>query len=412
VLPFRTAAGLLLGLAACGGGGGNGAAFGAGDAFGLDPEGGADASANRVVSMPVVGVDATSAPPPSSGLHVGTAPAGLRVAGDASPTSCVDDGGALDAGDDGGAVGTLTWGQSTADSIVVDSVNVYWTADGEVLGMPLSGGAPVVLATGQWLPHGLAVDGTSVYWTCTDGSVMKAPIAGGAWTLLATGPSYTIPIVGMRNLAVDATHVYWTNPGSGGAVLEVPIAGGDAIVLASGQASAGPIAVDATNVYYGTAASLMTVPIGGGTPVAIASGPDVAFPAAIALDSANVYWTNQDANDLSTGTLGSAVMKASLSGGDPQTLASEEGIPGDLAVDTTGAYWLQSFVNDDRVMYVAFDGGAPVTRSSTAPGNLNEVGIALGCSRVYWTASTLGTIDPGNTANDIASVGGVLWIAR
>jgi hypothetical protein len=376
---------------------------------------GADASTSdepdaRVVATPGAVPTATPLPPDPGALHAGAAAAGLQIAGDAGAAACAGGGemdastleaGPTDASADGGPE-TFTWGETETDSIAVDSINVYWTTSSEVLGMPLSGGAPVVLANGQELPHGLAVDATSVYWANTDGSVMKAPIGGGAWTLLATGSSYEIPVVGIRNLAVDSTSVYWANPASG-EVLKVSTDGGNVVTLASGEKSPGALAIDGTSVYYTTLADgdVKVVPIAGGSPVTIASGQKM--PAAIALDGESLYWANLYGGD---------IMKASHGGGNPQVLAAEKGIPGDLAVDARGVYWLQSLVNDDRVMYLPPGGGTPAVLSSTTPGNLNEVGIALGCRNVYVTASSLGSVDPGNPALDVPSVGGVLEIPR
>jgi hypothetical protein len=357
-----------------------------------------------------------AAPSAPSVAHAGTAPGGLRASGDGGLEGCTRadaspfDAGSLDAGSDAdadaGSIEVLASGQPRTLSIAADGVNVYWTTSDSVIGMPLADGPPVVLATGQLVPHGLAVDGTSVYWSNTDGSVMKAPIAGGPWTLLATGTAYEVPSGGARTLGLDATRVYWTNPGTGagdGKVLAVPIDGGAVVVLASGEESPSALAVGVTAVYYAAGGSIKVVPVAGGAPATIASGAEVDLPGAIAVDSESVYWTNQSAGK---------VMKATLGGGDPQTLASEEGVAGDLAVDATGVYWLQSLVNDDRVLYVGLDGGPPATLASTAPGNLNEMSLALDCSRVYWTASTLGVVDPGNTQNDVAPIGEILATAK
>jgi hypothetical protein len=362
----------------------------------------------RVGATPGVAMDAAPPPPDPGALHAGVAAAGLQIAGEAGAAACGGDmdastleAGPTDASGDGG-LQLLTWGETATDSIAIDSLNVYWTTSDEVLGMPLAGGAPIVLANGQELPHGLAVDATSVYWANTDGSVMKAPVGGGAWALLATGSSYEVPVVGIRNLAVDSESVYWANPASG-QVLKVSIDGGTVVTLSSGERSPGALAIDGTSVYYTTLSDgdVKVIPIAGGSPVTIASGQKM--PAAIAVDSESVYWTNFSGSD---------VMKASLGGGNPQILASGKGIPRDLAVDARGVYWLQSFVNDDQVMYLPLGGGTPTVLSSTTPGNLNEVGIALGCRNVYVTASSLGSVDPGNPALDVPSVGGVLEIAR
>jgi hypothetical protein len=76
----------------------------------------------------------------------------------------------------------------------------------------------------------------------------------------------------------------------------------------------------------------------------------------LALDSNNVYWTGY-ASD------GGVVMMVPKAGGPPVVLASGQQLPGPIAVDDTGVYWLN--LNDDvhggAVMKVSLDGGAPAT---------------------------------------------------
>ena len=66
------------------------------------------------------------------------------------------------------------------------------------------GGAPTTLAASGW-PYGIAVDGTHVYWTeCSAYTVMKVPLGGGTPVTLASNQAEVWAI------AVDATNVYWT----------------------------------------------------------------------------------------------------------------------------------------------------------------------------------------------------------
>jgi hypothetical protein len=71
-----------------------------------------------------------------------------------------------------------------------------------------------------WLGAGaIAVDGTEVYWSLeqsggTLGAIVKCAIGGCGGTPALVGMTSTqqSPTVG---LALDATRVYWTDPGSG-----------------------------------------------------------------------------------------------------------------------------------------------------------------------------------------------------
>ena len=102
----------------------------------------------------------------------------------------------------GGGAGAinLTQGypQSFPTGIVIDSMYVYWTnnGDGTVKRMPLGGAVmPTPVASSQASPSLMAIDATNAYWT--EGGTGKV------WTAPLSGTGTATSGRGMRCEAVD-----------------------------------------------------------------------------------------------------------------------------------------------------------------------------------------------------------------
>ena len=112
----------------------------------------------------------------------------------------------------------------------------------DCLGGPCVGGAcqPVVIgvAPGGFHPTHLAIDLTHAYMGLADATfaIGRVPLSGGVVEILA-------PSDNPEGIAVDATHVYWSNSGydppgsSNGTVMKAPLAGGAPMPPSPGQGS-------------------------------------------------------------------------------------------------------------------------------------------------------------------------------
>jgi outer membrane protein assembly factor BamB len=271
-------------------------------------------------------------------------------------------------------------------SLAVDATNVYWAdfSAGQVNEAPKGGGTPVPLWTSTATPPvALAVDATNVYFIArgtgqgSSSSILSVPIARGSATPLASSPSVlsgpivvgpsqvywidgtvrsvsktgaggvttVVPGASPSDFTLDATNLYWSavdgihaHPLTGGAADRLIGVPPDPEPTLSARWASGPIAVDATNVYYALnteagPASIGSMPIAGGPVTVLASGR-IGRIAAIALDDQNVYWAE------GSGTIGQgAIAAVPKTGGRVAVLVSGLPNPLTLALDPSTLYF-------------------------------------------------------------------------
>jgi hypothetical protein len=190
---------------------------------------------------------------------------------------------------------------------------------GAVWTCPIAGcgaAGPTKVADAQ-APLGIALDDTTVYWVDYDANtVSRAPKVGGGSAFLYDGGSQALTSPG--ECAIDATFLYLIDAAAD--VYRVPLGGGEPILMANngvlGAAPYMPIALDATNVYYGMPGAIMRLgktATGGGTPF-VSSVPN-ADGLAVDPSSGDLYWSDYGhGKDGAIGRMGTSGMTILASG--------------------------------------------------------------------------------------------------
>lgn len=105
---------------------------------------------------------------------------------------------------------TLSTAEYAPGSAVVIGDDVYWVvrhalSDSGSIRVSRNGAAPVDVVSDEYYPVGLVTDGSSLYWT-SDGRIRTVALAGG------TAHSFVTDRGAIGGLAIDAEHLYWSEP--------------------------------------------------------------------------------------------------------------------------------------------------------------------------------------------------------
>lgn len=297
-----------------------------------------------------------------------------------------------------GVTQTLGTTGKLVTSFVLDATHIYWTtcyyadgvnALGKVAKLPKAGGGETILAADQPCPRNLAVDATSVYWVnrgpetppniFADGAVMRVDKNGGTPSPLASKQ------FGDAALAVDAANVYWSACGKETGVYRLPKSGGAPVLIAD-TSCATSIAVDATHVYWISEAIKKADKRGGAAQTIVASRGS-----ALSINGGSIYWTRTEATSRTTfrscADERSVLMKASKEGGALTRMVELSGVaPGQIAMDEASIYWANDCANG--ILRVSKTGTSP--RAVVQDQTTKNIGVDE--TSVYWVTEYEGTI--------------------
>ncbi len=265
----------------------------------------------------------------------------------------------------------------------MDTDHVYWTnyiENGQVMSCPKSGcnGSPTTISSGEASPYAIVVTPDTLYWTTLDNSATRCfflPGDGGAPSspnAAGDGPSYTLGFangtlyyggsksigassqwngcttsssaanaanqMSPRSIVLQGGIGYWIANGNITSCNFTQGSCGDpnpAPVVAANQPKAQAVAVDSFNAYWtNDDGTILSVPLGstGSAPTTVTSG--LVHPYAIAVQNDQVYFTT-----FGTGAGDGEVAKVAKSGGAPTVIAGQRKRPFALALDAQYLYW-------------------------------------------------------------------------
>lgn len=314
-----------------------------------------------------------------TGDPVGEVPADAGSGGGAGAGGSSGAGGAAGSGGagggltcDGGSPCVVPLVPATGPSsfgIDLDATDVYYASGKDVWRLPKLGGAAISIASGLVGPQHVAVDATHVVFSDGSRRVYVVPKSGGGKTLLYEANGSTQ----IGGVASDGSYAYYSETfdtsSYDGTVSRVALGGGFPEVLAP-LTSAGPrgLALDGGFVYVALeiGQSVVKIPVAGGVPVPVASGLDHAQDVAVSGDW--IAWAEN-----------SGIGFVAKTGGS-QSFASTPGTPAHIAADDAAVYVT---LPASAALYRAALGGSTALKLVDDAGSPEDV--AVDSAAVYFT---------------------------
>ena len=222
-------------------------------------------------------------------------------------------------------------------------------------------------------------------------SVRFAPAAAGlvTATLTAVGATGGIARVALTGNGTEPGHIYWTNSLTG-SMEEANLDGSDphTIITVPGVGVSG-VAVNKTNLYWGTDGSIGVANLDGGDPRTIITGLNSSY--ALAVGRTHLYWTEFGGLDHGPG-----IWEANLNGSNPRPIIdSGLGCPDAVAVSSTHLYWADGC--QDVITVANLDGSDPHTLIA---GQWGSYGVAVSNTHVYWVNGPYSIAEAGLDGTD------------
>lgn len=235
--------------------------------------------------------------------------------------------------------------------LLVDDAYVYLKdGDNDLKRMPTGGGALEVIATDLG-SGGLTQDATHLYWASngsagSNDEIYRWPKAGGPAQLIGSYFEADNAYF-MRGIAVDATHVYWLASKIGNEVLDepggatlrrMPLAGGAIEIIADagdGLDDARALTLDATHVYFTEIGTGRTGRLlkNGNNLTFLTPNVDPYMAGALAVNANDLYWAD------STGGYDGRIRRMPKAGGSVDDLALGTLGPGGIVLTDSHVYW-------------------------------------------------------------------------